>query len=122
MLSDPTSISLGGSGGSARSLARVAVDGNSAQYRFQSSTEKVVMNIKHNRAGSQQSGGMVDRHYVQIVRTVFATASSKLRVYTASVSFTMTEGADTGDFEDVVASLAHFLSSTTVDKLIGWES
>jgi hypothetical protein len=116
MLGDTFTITLGGSGGTEKVLPKINQDGYSAEYILRESTQEFAAKVSH----SKKSGR--DRHYVEIKQTVFATANDDEYVYTCSDVILADPTGDATVADDLQQALNYVLDSTTVTKVLGWES
>lgn len=123
MFGDTLTITLDGSGGTARVCNKINQDSYSAEYIARSSTDEIRVKIRHQKE-SMKAGQTyaIERHNVLVTQTVFATptTSEKFR----EVSFTLRNRPDDTlvDITNLGEGLVFFLTDANLDKLFAWES
>lgn len=124
MLGSTLTVTLDGSGGTARVCNLINQDAYSSEYLNRSATDEVRVKVRHQQE-SAKPGELyrMERHNILFTQVVFATptATEKFR----EVSFTIRNRAD--DTAADVVNLAEAMSFWTVkanannEKLIAWE-
>lgn len=122
MLGDTITITLGGSGGTARVCSKINQDSFSSEYLNRTSTDEIRVKIRHSKESAKQGElYVIERHNVLLTQTVFATVSTDEKF--REVSFTIRDRANDSmaSITDVGEAATFFLSSSNLDKLFGWE-
>lgn len=117
MLGDTLTITLGGSGGTAKVLPKINQDGYSAEYLLRETLQSFSAKVSH---GSGSIGR--DRHYVEFKQTVFATANEDEHIMTCSSVILNGSDEVVDDVTDLQLALSYYLDATTTPKIVGWES
>lgn len=60
-------------------LKRIRFDGYETQYYLREALEEFTVNIRHSKEAPQKDGTVFDRHNVELIHTVFATATAPSR-------------------------------------------
>lgn len=123
MLGDTITLYLGGSGGTAFTMQKVNQDGYSSEYRFNSSDglRGYVLKIKHTKEASKEGRPALDRHYVSLLQTVYATAT--VPEYQREFYFVFRcKPNDVAASTEIATALTFWASAANLDKLRGWES
>ncbi|UJQ85698.1 MAG: putative coat protein [Hampduvirus faecihabitans] len=116
MLGDTLTMTLGGSGGTAKVLNKINQDGYGAEYLLREATQQFTAKVSHSKNGTR------DRHYVEFKQTVFATSTDPEIIRTSSHVLLASPSDTEADVTNLAEALAFWLDGTTVPKLIGWQS
>nr|UJQ85937.1 MAG: putative coat protein [Leviviridae sp.] len=116
MLGDTLTMTLGGSGGTAKVLNKINQDGYGAEYLLREATQEFTAKVSHSKNGSR------DRHYVEFKQTIFATESTAEVIRTSSHVLLAPPSDTESAVTDLAEALAFWLDGTTIPKLIGWQS
>jgi hypothetical protein len=125
MLGNTLTITLDGSGGTAKVLPLINQDGYSSEYFLNETTETFRAKVRHSRDKTRAGMQSFDRHSVTFIRSVKPTEANPLGSST-EVTFTMRTDPNGVDADQI--DLAEALSFYTVKaggipgKLLGWES
>lgn len=132
MLGDTITVTLGGTGGTARTLTKINQDQYSSEYLGKSATDELRMKVRHSTqnppAGAAPQGALappvkLDRHNVQIEQRVFPTASFPNGFFrSASLTVLNSASDDEQQVSNVGDALALWASDANFAKLNGWES
>lgn len=123
MLGDTLTITLGGSGGTARVCSKINQDSYSAEYLNKTATDQIVVKVRHQKESLKAGESYAkERHNITVTQTVFATASAE-EIF-REVSFTIRSRSNdtTASVTDVGEAVAYWLTSSNLDKLNQWES
>lgn len=103
-------------------MVKINQDGYSAEYLFKDGTSQHVAKIRHSRTKVTTARPSYDRHNVEIVETVWATA--EVAEYTRKVYFVIEQLPTDLDVEimDAIADWAIATTNSNLDSLMGWES
>lgn len=123
MLGDTLTVTLDGSGGTARICSKINQDSYSAEYLNRISTDEIRVKVRHQKE-SRKNGETypLERHNVTISQTVFETVSASEQY--REISFTMRNRPNDTD-TDVVnlgEAMTYYLTDTILGKLFIWES
>lgn len=124
MLGSTLTVTLDGSGGTARVCSLINQDANSSEYLNRGATDEVVVKVRHLRE-SAKVGELypVERHNILFRHVVFATPTTTEKF--REVSFTIRNRPDDAAVD--VVNLAEAMSFWTVkanannEKLVAWE-
>lgn len=118
MLTDPQTLTVNSI---AKSMARINQDNNSAVYRLRSSTDELVLSIKHSD-GKIVGGQFGEGHVVKVEYLVFATSTTpQLRLATWLV-IQNPDAMDLTVVKNHVLALTAFATSANIDKFLNGES
>ena len=121
MLGDTLTITLGGSGGTARVCSKINQDSYSSEYLARTSTDEVRVRVRHWKV-TPKTGPSYDRHHISVTQTVFATLTASEVVRVASSELRMSPGDDIALAVDVAEGVAFWSTGANLTKLAGWES
>lgn len=102
---------------------KINQDAYSSEYMFRSSENQYIVRIRHSKSGKDGNGSVVkDRHNLEIVETVFATATAA--EFTRKVYIVWEHlPSDTHIANiDALADMLLATSNALVTALHGWES
>lgn len=125
MLGTSLTVTLDGSGGTAKVLPLINQDGYSTEYYLDEGLVTYRAKVRHSRDNVKSGTQKFDRHSVTFSRFVKPTAAIPLGSLT-EVTFTIRNDPD-GTLADII-DLAEAMSFYTVKagginaKLLGWES
>lgn len=117
MLGDTIAVTLGGSGGTLKTLNKINQDGYSAEYLLRETTQEFRAKVSHSRNGTR------DRHYVEFKQTVYEVPDTSPE-YVRTVSMVILAGPSdaNADVTDLAEALAYYANGTNIPKIINWES
>jgi hypothetical protein len=123
MLGDTITVTLGGSGGTARVCNKINQDNFTAEYLNRGTGDEVRVKVRHSRENPKADGRRLDRHNVEITHTVYAVADTSPE-YTRVTSTTIRNypDDDSADVSDLAEASSYLLDETLILKLVGWES
>jgi hypothetical protein len=125
MLGDTLTITLDGSGGTAKVLPKINQDGYSAEYFLDEATVQWRARVRHSRDNVKVGTQAFDRHTVTFSRYLKPTETAPLG-RTTEVIFTIRN--DPNEASTDIIDVAEAMSFYTVKaggisaKLLGWES
>nr|UJQ85144.1 MAG: putative coat protein [Leviviridae sp.] len=123
MLGDTITITLGGSGGTARVCNKINQDNYSAEYLNRNSTDEIRVKVRHSKESNLLNGLPVERHNMEITQTVFPAVVGDPSVTRQWYFVARCNPDDTvADQVDVGEALAFFMDATNLPKIVGWES
>lgn len=126
MLGSTLTITLNGSGGTAKALALINQDNYSTEYYLDDGTVTYRARVRHSHDTVKAGQPSRDRHVVTFERTVKPTEALPLGSF-SSVSFTLLNdpsGGVSADEIDVSEAMSFYMVNAggIAAKLIGWES
>jgi len=123
MLGDTLTVTLDGSGGTARVCNKINQDAYSAEYVNRVSTDEIRVKVRHQKE-SAKKGELypIERHNVTITQMVFATPTTTEKY--REISFTIRNRPDDTlvDVTNLGEAMSYYLTDTILDKLYAWES
>lgn len=125
MLGSTLTVTLDGSGGTAKVLPLINQDGYGAEYYLDDTTITYRAKVRHSRDNVKAGTQKFDRHTVTFSRFVKPTSLIPLGSLT-EVSFTIRNDPDgvPADMIDVSEALSFYMvkAGGIAAKLLGWES
>jgi hypothetical protein len=125
MLGTTLTITMDGSGGTAKSLALINQDGYSAEYFLDEGTITYRAKVRHSRDTVKAGTQPFDRHVVTFTRFVKPTSLIPLGSQT-DISFTIRTDPNgvPADAIDVSEAMSFYMvkAGGIAAKLLGWES
>jgi hypothetical protein len=123
MLGDTLTVTLGGSGGTARVCNKINQDNYSSEYVNRNSTDEIRVKVRHSFEKSPVGSWPIERHNVEFTQTVFSgdpTIPDTFRqVY---LILRNTKSDDASEVSDLGEALSFYLTETIFGKLINLES
>jgi len=117
MLGDTLTVTLGGSGGTAKVLNKINQDGYASEYLLREALQEFTAKVKHSKNGAR------DRHYVEFKQTIFAVADTSDEVVRTVSTVVLAAPSDTNaDVTDLGEALSFYMDSTIYPQVINWES
>jgi hypothetical protein len=125
MLGDTLTITLDGSGGTAKVLPKINQDGYSAEYFLAESTVQWRAKVRHSKDTVKAGTQPFDRHTVTFSRYLLPTEAVPLGRLT-EISFTVRDDPSEtqSDVIDVSEAMSFYMvkAGGIAAKLLGWES
>jgi hypothetical protein len=125
MLGTSLTVTLDGSGGTAKVLPLINQDGYSSEYFLDEGLVTYRTKVRHSKDTVKAGTQAYDRHVVQFVRFVKPTASIPLGSQT-EVSFTIRTDPNgvSADIIDLSEAMSFYMvkAGGIAAKLLGWES
>lgn len=118
MLADPQTLTVNAV---AKNLVRINQDNNGSRYRLRSSTDELILDIKHS-TGKITGGQFGEGHVVKVTYKVFATSTTPQYVLTTWTVIQNPDGMDLTTCKNHVLALAAYLTGTNIDKFLNGES
>lgn len=125
MLGDTLTITLDGSGGTAKVLPKINQDGYSAEYFLDETTVQYRARVRHSRDNVKAGTQPFDRHSVTFNRFLKPTETAPLGRMT-EVTFTIRDDPNeaSADVIDLSEAMSFYMvkAGGIAAKLLGWES
>lgn len=118
MLSDPQTLTINAV---STDVARINQDNNGAVYRSRTTTDELVLTIKHSD-GKIVGGQFGEGHVVKVEYTVFSTDTAPERKLATWIVVQNPDGMDLGTVKNHVLALCGYITSAQLDKLLNGES
>lgn len=122
MLGDSVTVTLGGSGGTARVLKKINQDNYSAEYLGRVSTDELRLRIRHTKEKAGANGNSLDRHNFELTQTVFATLTDPEIVRQFYFVWRALPSDDAVAAQDLAEAVVYFSDAANLAKILGWES
>lgn len=123
MLGETLTVTLGGSGGTARVCSRINQDGYSSEYLHRNSTDEIRVRVRHSDEKAPAGQWPMERHNVEFTQTVFSgdpTVPDIVRqVY---VILRNTKSDDAAAVSNLGEALSFYLTEDIFGKLLIKES
>lgn len=125
MLGDTLTITLDGSGGTAKVLPKINQDNYGAEYFLSETTVDWRAKVRHTRDNVKAGSQPFDRHTVTFIRYLKPTEANPLGRQT-EISFTIRTDPNeiAADVVDVSEAMSFYMvkAGGIATKLLGWES
>lgn len=122
MLGDTLTFTLGGSGGTAKTLSKINQDKYSSEYLLRSSTDEIRARVRHSKETVKRDSPEMERHNVELTQTVFASGDMPAKIRQCYIVVRTQVGDDLGLNVDVAQAVTYFLTEANLLKVVGWES
>lgn len=119
-IANPLVITLGGSGGTAKSLAKINQDAYGSEYYLREATQEFRVKIRHSREAPQADGTILERHNFEITQTVFGVAPAPDVVRSAYVVLRNSKKDTLVDITNIGTALSFYMDATHYGDLVGW--
>jgi hypothetical protein len=109
----------------AKNLVKINQDGYSSEYLLRSATDEYRLRIRNQSRTDKKAGAVYDRHNIELVHTVFATATTPVYVRKAYVVIENQQGDTLTDPTNLAVGLLTFLtasSAANITKMMNFES
>ncbi|DAD51286.1 TPA_asm: coat protein [ssRNA phage Gephyllon.1_27] len=121
-LGNTLTITLDGSGGTAKVLNLID-DGNySSEYFLPGTTSNFRAKVRHSKESAKAGAIQYIRHNVEFTEEVFADGATPAFIRQAYFVIRHKEGDVEASVTDLGEALSFFMTDTTLTKLFGWES
>lgn len=123
MLGDTLTVTLDGSGGTAKVLSKINQDGYAAEYLLKEATMQHRALVRHSKESPKSNGVNYDRHNVLFETFVYPTEAAP-NGFTRQISMTIRCQPEDAlaDVVDLGEALTYWATDTIQGKLVGWES
>lgn len=98
----------------AKVLNRINQDSYGSEYSMKSSTESIVMQIRHSVDSADAQGVKMDRHNIFVTHIIYATPLALEQKYTATGTFRMNSQGDPAKCGYLAAGLTDWLDTAGV--------
>lgn len=117
---NPLVITIGGSGGTAKSLNRVNQDAYGSEYLLRESTQEFRALIRHNKLTPAAGKLPLENHNLELQQTVYGTDGAPDVVRRVWVVIQNNKADTYSDVADLGNALTYLLSDTALVDLMGW--
>lgn len=119
MFADPQTVTINSV---AKNLVKINQDQYSSEYLLRSALDEFRMRIRNTSSKPKGSSVMRDRHNVEIIHDVFATATAPAYRRKAYFVLENDQGDTLLDPRYLMLGLVGWTSSANIDKLLNFES
>jgi hypothetical protein len=122
MFADPAVVTIDAVG---QSLVRINQDNYSSEYLLRTATDEHRLRIRNQSRSDKKLGSVIDRHNIELIQTVFATATDPAYVRKAYAVIENQQGDTLDDPLNVAAGLFAFLTASSganITKMMNFES
>jgi hypothetical protein len=122
MFGDTLTVTLDGSGGTARVCSKINQDAYSSEYLNRISTDEIRVRIRHSKEAAKAGQSYpMERHNVEFTQTVFATPTAEEKVRQIYVVIRNRADDALVDVTNLAEALPFWLTDANLDKLNIWE-
>jgi hypothetical protein len=119
-IANPLVITIGGSGGTAKSLPKVNQDAYGSEYLLRETTQEFRVRIRHSRESVAVGQYPIERHNVEFTQTVYGTAPAPDKIRQAYIVLRNTKTDLAADVSDLGEALSYYMDQTHFLDIIGW--
>lgn len=119
-IANPLVITLGGSGGTAKSLVRVTQDNYGSEYLLRESTQEFRATIRHSKDTVGANALPLERHTMKFTWTVYGSAGEPDTIREVYTVLRSNKADDADDIADLGTAMSYLLDDTVYKQLIGW--
>lgn len=101
---------------------KINQDKYSSEYRFRDTYQEITLKIRHS-SFTPKAGVKTDRHAIEMVRNVFATATAAAEVHKAYAVMELPYNGNLAYSSEICEALGDFIKNDTLQpKIFNWES
>lgn len=119
MFADPQPVTINAV---VKNLVRINQDAYSSEYLLRSATDEIRLRIRNTTYRPKGGTNLVDRHNVELIQTVFATAVAPTYTRKMYTVLENQQGDSLDDPKKVALGLVGFLTDANITKLMNLES
>nr|UJQ85772.1 MAG: putative coat protein [Leviviridae sp.] len=120
---NPLVITLGGSGGTAKTLVRINQDAYGSEHLLRDpGVQEWRAKVRHTRETPAAGQLPIERHNVTFTWEVYGADGAPSKIREAYVVIRDNKVDTVDDVADLVTALSYFLTDTLAKDLIGWAS
>lgn len=120
-ISNPLVITLGGSGGTAKSLPKINQDAYGSEYYLRETSQEFRVKIRHSVESPQKDGTVFERHNVEFTHVTFgATPADPNVTRQVWVVLRNTKTDSLTTVTDLGTALSYYMDATHYGDLVGW--
>lgn len=119
-IANPIVMTLGGSGGTAKSLVRVNQDAYGSEYLLREATQEFRVRIRHSKETPAAGQKALERHQFEFTQTIYGTSGNPDTVRQAYLILRNNKADTAGDVSDLAEAVSYYLDQTHFLDLIGW--
>lgn len=107
----------------AKSLPKINQDNYGSEYYLREATEDYRVKIRHSKEAAQKNGSQLERHNVELTRTIFAASTDERDVVLQTYTVIRCEkSSDLTKLGHTQAALNGLLTAGVVSDLAGWQN
>lgn len=123
MLGDTFTVTLDGSGGTARVCSKINQDSYGAEYLNRTSTDEIRVRVRHSKEAIKAGEAYpFERHNVEFTQTVFAVGDVPEKVRQIYFVIRCKPDDTLVDITNLCEALMFWATDANLDKVVSWES
>lgn len=119
-IANPLVITLGGSGGTAKSLSKINQDAYGSEYFLRESTQEFRVKIRHSKESTKAGALPIERHNLEITQTIFGTGGDPDKVRQVYVVLRANKSDTASEVVDLGEALSYYMDGTHYGDILGW--
>lgn len=119
-IANPLVITLGGSGGTAKTLPKINQDAYGSEYYLRESTQEFRVKIRHSQEAIRKDGVILQRHNIEFNHVVFGVAPAPDIIRQVYLVLRNSKQDDATEVGKLGTALSYYMDATHFGDLIGW--
>lgn len=119
-IANPLVITLGGSGGTAKSLPRINQDSYGSEYLLREATQEFRVKIRHSVETPKAGALTLERHNFELTQTVYGSNGDPDVVRQVYLVIRSNKADTAADVVDLGEALSYYMDGTHYGDLLGW--
>lgn len=119
-IANPLVITLGGSGGTAKTLPKINQDAYGSEYLLREATQEFRVRIRHSKESTKSTELPIERHNVEFTQTVYGVSPAPDKVRQVYIVVRNTKTDDSALVSDLGEAMSYYMDQTHFLDVIGW--
>lgn len=119
-IANPLVITLGGSGGTAKSLPKINQDAYGSEYLLREATQEFRVRIRHSKESTKTGELPIERHNVEFTQTVYGVSPAPDKIRQVYIVVRNTKTDDSALVSDLGEAMSYYMDQTHFLDVIGW--
>lgn len=119
-IANPLVITLGGSGGTAKTLPKINQDAYGSEYLLREATQEFRVRIRHSKESTASGQLPMERHNVEFTQTVYGVSPAPDKIRQTYIVVRNTKTDDASLVSDLGEAMSFYMDQTHFLDIIGW--